>query len=155
MALNNTRDLVGKHQVDGEELQTVVLPVGTDVPAGQPVSVGNAVGVTLEASDAAGNALCDVKRKRWKFDVKNVLTYNASTGAEATHKAVAVGDVVYIDSARNLTLSPKDSEGADNVAYGTVYPKVYNVGDTSTAYSGTPTAVTEEDVVILVGDYRA
>lgn len=154
MALDNTNSLVGRHQVDGEVLQQVVLPVGPNIAAGTPVAVGNAVGVTLEPSDASGNAVCDVRRKRWKYDVKNVTAY--SSGAESTHKAVEVGDVVYIDPDTNeLTLSPKNADGDDNVAFGTVYPKVYNVGDASTAYSGTATAVTEEDVVILVGDYRA
>lgn len=154
----STHNLVGAHEVDGEELQHYPLPVGVGILAGSPICVGRQVGVTLENADADGNAVCDEDRKRWKFDVNNVTGFDTSTGDESTWKAVEVGDVVYIDQTTfALTLSPTNGAGADNIPFGTVCPKTWNAGDAAAAqaYSGTSTATTEEDVFILVGDYRA
>lgn len=158
MTLDGSHALVGSHEVDGEELQHYPLPVGVGVAAGSPVCVGRQVGVALENADDDGNAVVDTDRKRWKFDVKNVTGYNASTEAEESWKAVEVGDVVYINQDTfELTLSPTNGAGEDNIPFGTVCPKVWNEGDAAAAqaYSGTSTAYTEEDVVILVSDYRA
>lgn len=133
----------GEHQVDGDILQNVILNVGTGVAAGTPVCVGNLVGVTLDAADSSGNATVDITRKRWKFNVANVKTYNASTGAEATWAAIAQGDFVYIDTSFNLTTSPLDASGNANVIFGTV---------TDGSLTGTATQYTEPNVEILVGD---
>lgn len=144
--LEGANAVVGKHEVDGEDLQHFKAPVGAGIAAGQPVAIGKVVGVTLEPADSAGLATIDTDRKRWQFDVKNVKTYNASTGAEATWAAVAFGDLVYIDpETRTLSLSPLDASGNSNVVFGTVV---------DTALSGTATQVTETNVDILVADYR-
>lgn len=160
--LTGSNAVVGQHQVDGADLQHFVAPVGVGVPAGNPVAVGMVVGVTLEPADADGNAVIDSDRKRWKFPVKNVTSYNASTGAEATHKAVEYGDVVYKDPSQNtvdaLSLSPSNADGDDNVPFGTVvYGDNWTTGPGGEAagYSGTATEYEEPDVVILVSDYRA
>lgn len=133
---------VNAHQVDGQQPGMVVLHVGTGVAAGTAIVVGKLAGVTLEASDASGYATCDVRRLQWKFNVRNVKTYNASTGAEETFAAIAQGDYVYIDTDFNLTTSPKDPDGADNEIFGIV---------TDESLSGTATAYTEPLVDILVG----
>lgn len=157
--LTGSNALVGQHEVDGEDLQHFVAPVGVSVPAGEPVAIGMVVGVTLEAADDDGNAVIDSDRKRWKFDVNNVVTYDASTGDEATHKAVEYGDQVYIDPVtRELTLAPANAAGTDNVPFGTVvYGDNWTTGPggETAGYSGVATAYTEPDVVILVTDYRA
>jgi len=157
--LNGSNALVGKHEVDGADLQHFVAPVGVSVPAGEPVAIQNVVGVTIEAADADGLATIDSDRKRWKFDVLNVVTYDPSTGAELTWKAVEYGDIVYIDPiTRELSLAPANALGVDNVPFGTV---VYGdnwatgPGGEAAAYSGLATQYTEPDVVILVSDYRA
>jgi hypothetical protein len=160
--LNGSNAVVGKHEVDGADLQHFVAPVGVGVTAGMPVAVGLVVGVTLEDADDNGLATIDSDRKRWKFDVDNVLTYNASTGLAATFKAVEYGDIVYKDPLENdneeLTLSPKNASGTDNVPFGTVvYGDNWTTGPggESAGYSGVSTVYTEPDVVILVSDYRA
>jgi hypothetical protein len=157
--LSGSNAVVGIHQVDGADLQHFVAPVGVGVAAGSPVVVGMVVGVTLEPADDDGNAVIDSDRKRWKFDVKNVTSYNASTGAEETWKAVEYGDVVYIDATSfELTLSPTNASGADNVPWGTVvYGDNWTTGPGGQAagYSGIATEYTEPDVVILATDYRA
>lgn len=157
--LTGSNAVVGMHEVDGADLQHFVAPVGTDIAAGSPVVVGNVVGVTLEPADDDGNAVIDSDRKRWKFDVKNVVTYDASTGEEATWKAVEYGDIVYIDATSfELTLAPTNASGEDNIPFGTVvYGDNWTTGPggETAGYSGLATQYTEPDVVILVTDYRA
>jgi hypothetical protein len=157
--LTGANALVGQHEVDGADLQHFVAPVGVGVPAGEPVAIQNVVGVTIETADANGLTTIDSDRKRWKFDVKNVVTYDPSTGAELTWKAVEYGDIVYIDPiTRELTLAPANASGVDNVPFGTVvYGDNWTTGPGGQAagYSGLATQYTEPDVVILVSDYRA
>lgn len=157
--LTGSNALVGQHEVDGADLQHFVAPVGVGIIAGSPVVVGMVVGVALESADSDGNTVIDSDRKRWKFDVANVTTFNTSTGEEATWKAVEYGDIVYIDATTfALTLSPTNGDGEDNVPFGTVvYGDNWTTGPGGEAagYSGIATQYTEPDVVILVTDYRA
>jgi len=157
--LTGSNAVVGMHEVDGADLQHFVAPVGAGVAAGTPVGIGHVVGVTLEAADAQGNATIDSDRKRWKFDVKNVTAYDGSTGLPATHKAVEYGDIVYVDlTSYELTLSPQNASGDDNMPFGTVVfgdNWTTGPGGEAAGYSGLSTSYTEPDVVIFVSDYRA
>ena len=134
--------LVGKHQVDGDELTPKTVNIGTSILAGVPFFVGYLTGVTLVASDADGDAVCDLERKVWRFDIINVLTYNASTGAAETWTAVTVGARVYVNPSNQLVLSPLHSDGTANRLFGVV------VGSDA-ALSGTATAHTEPNVHVL------
>ena len=143
--LEGSNALVGRHEIDGEDLQHFSAPVGAGVLAGTPCAIGHCVGVTLEAADSSGLATLDSDRKRWAFDVKNVTSYNASTGAEATWEALTFGCLIYVDAAHNVTTSPKDASGNTNAIFGTCV---------STSLSGVSTKNTETLCAILVADYR-
>jgi hypothetical protein len=157
--LNGSNAVVGMHEVDGADLQHFVAPVGVGVPAGSPVGIQHVVGVTLEPADANGLAVIDSDRKRWKFDVYNITTFDVSTGLASGWKAVEYGDIVYIDlTTYVLTLAPTNGLGQDNMPFGTVvYGDNWTTGPGGEAagYSGIATATLEENVVILVTDYRA
>lgn len=140
---------VADHQLDADHLTPKVLNVGVGVLAGTPVAVGDLVGVTLTDADASGNAVVDLERKGWKFPVRNVTGYNASTGAESTFAAVAQGDKIYVDGSAAMPDGVFLSKAATN-ASGTANKEFGRVLGKEGGLSGTATAETQTKVEILV-----
>lgn len=90
------------------EGKAIVLNVGTDKKSGDPVAVGEIVGVCLVDADANGDATVATEGI---FNLSVVAQNYDTTNSVYVDEAIAVGDALYYDATGQTPVINKNSAG--------------------------------------------